>query len=237
MLRNILSASLVLILVGVSQAAPHGGGRIGGGFHGGARIGGYRGGFQGARMGGFRGGYQIHTGYYQRYRPAIRYGVYARRYPGAYGNALDSGYSYPYYDYYYPTYPDYSNLSYWPATSPGDYDSTPVTGLSPEVEDGSFALATAGAVPHDKAAEVTMTLPANATLWAEGQKIAGNGSTREFHTPELKAGERYAYDFRAKWKEHGHTVTQTQTVIVTPGAHVTVHFPVLPTPAHAAHGF
>jgi uncharacterized protein (TIGR03000 family) len=64
--------------------------------------------------------------------------------------------------------------------------------------------------------------------------MQGTGAKREFHTPTLQAGHRYAYDFRARWKENGRTVTQTQTVTVTPGAHVEVHFPVPSTKAYTA---
>ena len=82
-----------------------------------------------------------------------------------------------------------------------------------------------------------MTLPANATLWAQGKKMPGSSSTREFHTPTLETGHRYSYDFRASWKENGQTVTQNQKVIITPRSHVMVHFPVPPaktgtTPTH-----
>jgi uncharacterized protein (TIGR03000 family) len=73
-----------------------------------------------------------------------------------------------------------------------------------------------------------MTLPAGATLWAQGQKIPGSAASREFHSPTLQAGHRYTYDFQASWQKNGRTVTQDQKVIVTAGAHVDVHFPVQP---------
>src|SRR5256885_1753995 len=75
MLRTVLSVSLVLILAGVGleltagtgQAAPHGGGHIGG-FHGGAHLGGFRGGFHS-------------PGFHHGFRPGAHYSVFGQRYP------------------------------------------------------------------------------------------------------------------------------------------------------------
>jgi uncharacterized protein (TIGR03000 family) len=233
MWRKFLSVGLVLLLTGAglewtagtAQARPRGGGHFGGGFHGGARLGGYRGGF---------------------HVPGYRYGAFRQ---GAHYDAWAHRYHYPrYYGRYYGTYPYWGYYGAWPGYDYYSYDSSPVYPSDP-VGLGDYgadvggsgndygAYGSSAAIPPSPAratgeAEVTVTLPADATLWAQGKKLSGSGSTRVFHSPPLETGHRYAYDFRASWKENGHTITQTRTVPVTPGAHVQVHFPI----AGKAHG-
>ena len=48
---------------------------------------------------------------------------------------------------------------------------------------------------------------ANAELWVEGQKTRSTGTWREFHSPPLVPGERYVYEFRARWLEDGRPVS------------------------------
>jgi uncharacterized protein (TIGR03000 family) len=233
MLRKVLSVTLVLILAGVGldlaadtgQAAPHGGGHVGGGFHGGAHFGGFRG---GAHLGGFRGG--VHSpGLYHGYRPGAYYHRY--NYPRYYNRYYGA---WPYsYGYSYPTYPYYYNPS---GGGGGVSDDASGQGYLQEPDYDAGVTSAPSTAPQDARAEVTLTLPTDATLWAMGQKIPGTGSRREYYSPTLPAGHRYTYDFRARWQENGRTVTQTQSVDVTPGAHVEVHFPVPPTRTHTAPG-
>jgi len=86
----------------------------------------------------------------------------------------------------------------------------------------------------DTRAHVTISVPADAELWAEGIEMTSTGSVREFQSPPLTAGSRYTYELRARWNENGHEVTQTQQVAVAAGAHVSVRFPVQPTKAAPA---
>jgi uncharacterized protein (TIGR03000 family) len=231
MLRKVLSVSLVLTLAaaglnlaaGTTQAAPHGGGGHFGGFHGGAHIGGYRSGFN---YGGYRGGF--HYGYrsgahYNAYTHRYHYPHYYHRYYGAW----------PYYGYYGYTYPGYAN-----DPDPGYYYGTDAGGSGDQTEQSYLQgpgndSSAPETYSQPERAEISMTLPADATLWAQGQKIPGSGSTRQLHSPTLEPGHRYAYDFKASWKENGHTVTQKQTVHVRAGAHVKVHFPVRSAKVHA----
>src|SRR5262249_18603407 len=99
--------------------------------------------------------------------------------------------------------------------------------------DTNSAAPGAGVAESEAPARVSMTLPAGATLWAQGKKITGSGASPGFPSPPVEAGRRFAYDFQASWKENGRTVTQEQTVVVTAGGHVQVHFPVQPTKAPA----
>jgi uncharacterized protein (TIGR03000 family) len=69
-------------------------------------------------------------------------------------------------------------------------------------------------------------VPANAELWFGGVKTRSTGAVRKFQSPPLADGGRYSYEVRARWQENGRTVTQRQRVLVTPGANITVRFPV-----------
>jgi uncharacterized protein (TIGR03000 family) len=244
MLRNVLSVSLSLLLTGAgldltagaAQAAPHGGGHISGGFHGGSHFGG----FHGSHLGGFHGGY--HPGYHSGYNHflfprdhALR-GLHGYRYP-RYHDYRGYRHQWWYPGYYgsYGAWPDYDSSypMYSSDTGPGYWDDAADEPGQDYVQEPGIDAGAASA-QRDGPAEVTMILPADATLWAMGKKMHGTSPRREFTTPTLKAGHRYAYDFRARWKENGRTVTQTQKVTVTPGAHVEVHFPVQSTKGHPA---
>jgi uncharacterized protein (TIGR03000 family) len=77
----------------------------------------------------------------------------------------------------------------------------------------------------DDTAHVTVNLPAGARLWVDDTPTTSTGQVREFDSPPLTPGHRYAYDFKASWNENGHEVTQTKKVEITAGAHVNVSFP------------
>jgi uncharacterized protein (TIGR03000 family) len=226
MFRTFLSVNLVLLLAaaglnltaGPGQAAPRGGGH-GGGFHGGAQSGGYRGGFSAGTHYGFQPG--------AHYRTAIHHDRFSRSQFGYYG-------AWPYFGYSYPAYPNYSDSGYGYSPDLAGADEQSGPDYFPETDSDPIVIAPPSTSPHDGSADITMTLPAGATLWAMGKKIPGTRTTRELHSPMLPAGQRFAYDFRASWKENGETVTQDQTVMVSAGAHVTVHFPVPATKARTA---
>jgi uncharacterized protein (TIGR03000 family) len=79
--------------------------------------------------------------------------------------------------------------------------------------------------PADAPARITLNVPAGARVWFDGQKTAAKGTVREYKSPPLKAGQKATYQIRATWKKNGHTVSQTRTVAVAPGAKVHVRFP------------
>jgi uncharacterized protein (TIGR03000 family) len=247
MLQKTLSVSLVLILAGsglnlaagTGQAASRGGGHISGGFHGGSGgfhggSGGFHGGSSGfhggAHFGGSSAGFHS-PGYNPGYRSSGRYGAYANSYTphfyGAYGDWLNYGYA-------YPTYPNYSNPGDGYGAGAGASYEEPEQGEFQVLDNAASATSASSTSQHNGPAKILMTLPADATLWAQGVKISGSGSSRTLSSPTLAAGHRYGYDFRASWVENGHTVTQTQSVSVTAGARVKVHFPVKPANAHSA---
>jgi uncharacterized protein (TIGR03000 family) len=88
----------------------------------------------------------------------------------------------------------------------------------------------------DTTAHITIMLPPNGEVWFDGSQTTATGTVREYDSPPLARGNRYAYDIRARWSENGREMTQTQRVQVTAGSRVRVSFPgpanrmVQPTP-------
>jgi uncharacterized protein (TIGR03000 family) len=80
----------------------------------------------------------------------------------------------------------------------------------------------------DPSAHIRVTLPAGARLWFNGAQTTSQGRVRHFKSPALKAGHRYAYRVRARWKKNGRTVTQTRKVVVTAGDYASLRFPLPP---------
>jgi uncharacterized protein (TIGR03000 family) len=184
----------------------HGGGFNRGGFNRGFNRGGFNHGFDHGRFHG--GGSWWYPGYYGSYGAS----------PSYYG-------SYPY-SGYYGSYP-YSGYS-------GDYpDTSSSDGSSPSYDSGYYG-SYGDVTSSDTRAHVTISVPADAAIWAEGIEMTSTGPVREFQSPPLTAGSRYTYELRARWNENGHEVTQTQHVAVSAGARVSVHFPVQPTKAAPA---
>jgi uncharacterized protein (TIGR03000 family) len=240
----VIAVAVVLWTVEPGQAAPHGGGFHGGGFHGGVVHGGvvhsgvvhsgvvHSGVVHG---GGFHAGAFNHGGFVGG---GFHRGEFFNR--GFFGGGYYPGYS----SGYYPSYNYYPSSGYDPSYnySPS-YDYSPYPyGLgygdtAPSIPDGGTGTVTSQsfyapptgnslALPAvtDTEAHLIVNVPTDADLWFNGSKVTSAGSAREFHSSPLSPG-RYSYEIRARWAENGHDVTQTQTVIVTPGEHVKVNFP------------
>lgn len=222
---------------GGGHGGGHGGGFHGGGFHaGGIHAGGFHaGGFHtgGFHAGGFHGGV-FNRGYYGGYgyhRPYYFGGGYYGGFGGygGYGYPFLGGYSYPYYNsYYYPYYsnnyyPNYSSsYLYAPYYSTGGYPYTNGTITTLSAQQAAPAVPP---VPQNQTALVHVQVPPNAEVWFSGEKTNSTGTVRDFQSPPLTPGSRYAYDIRARWQQDGQEVTQEQTVTVWAGANVTVTFP------------
>jgi uncharacterized protein (TIGR03000 family) len=157
-----------------------------------------------------------------------------------------SGYS-PYYGYppnYYPSggYAG-SGSGYNPAEGYPSGGSKPDPypynnpALQPDLRDtGSYGAGApyypyAGFAPEnlvarpDTTAHITVTVPQDAEVWFEGSPTSATGTVREYQSPPLAPGNRYAYEVRARWNKNGREVTQTQRVEATAGSRVGVNFP------------
>jgi uncharacterized protein (TIGR03000 family) len=229
----VLAGAVVLGTAGPGWAAGWGGGaRFGGARFGGARFGGAR--FGGARFGGYRGGWYggyrggYYRGGYYGYPRGLGYGYYSGYYPylGFYPSTNYYPYfgNFPYYSNYYSDYGDYPyDSSSYPDY--GSYETDPGW-VAVSYAPGKAAQTTATPARRRSITRVTVRVPANAKLWFDGREMTTRGSVRRFKTPPLKAGQRYAYQVKARWKQNGRTVTQTRTVLVTPGKTTTIRFPV-----------
>jgi uncharacterized protein (TIGR03000 family) len=195
----VLTVVAVLVTPGISQAQ-RGGGRGGGGHYGGARVGGYQG---AAHVGGYHAaGYHYGDGrYFGGYHP----------YYGSYG----------YYPYLYNSYPSY-DYGAAPLFDAGATYATP----SSDTYQANYPPPTV-TIPSDASAHITVSVPADAQIWFDDTATTSTGTVREFNTPALTSGN-FSYEIRARWNENGRDVTQTRRVEVTPGAHVSLSFPIPP---------
>ena len=86
----------------------------------------------------------------------------------------------------------------------------------------------------DNRAVITARVPQGAELRFDGVKMPATGPLRQFKTPPLKPGQRYAYTVEARWQENGREVTQSRRLPVSAGANVRLAFPLPPAPAARA---
>jgi uncharacterized protein (TIGR03000 family) len=208
-------AALVLWLgtVGPVNAAPQrGGGGHGGGYHGG----GYHGG--GYRGSGYHGGGYYGGGYYGR---GYGWGSYSRGYGWGWGGvALGLGFygGYPYYrgyGYGYPYYRGYGYGSAYVYPNTGYYsDYGPNVNVVPYVPDATTTQSGYYAPATDNRASIRIRLPANATLWVDGDPTQQTGAERTFVSPPLTPGTTYAYTFKARWMDGNEPVEKTLKIDV-----------------------
>jgi uncharacterized protein (TIGR03000 family) len=74
----------------------------------------------------------------------------------------------------------------------------------------------------DNKARLHVTLPANAELWFNGQRMKCTGPERDFISPQLKEGETYAYQVKARWRQDGQSIQETIEVKVRANKATTV---------------
>jgi uncharacterized protein (TIGR03000 family) len=71
--------------------------------------------------------------------------------------------------------------------------------------------------PRRERATVVMSVPARATVTVEGRALGGTGGERSFRTPELAAGQEFAYTVRAVIDLGGPEEVETLEIKVTAG--------------------
>jgi uncharacterized protein (TIGR03000 family) len=79
-------------------------------------------------------------------------------------------------------------------------------------------------MPMKVGANITIELPANATLFVDGVQVAGEGRVRQFHTPELPLGRQFFYEMRAEFPVEGRVASESVRVVVAGGEKVTKQF-------------
>lgn len=87
-------------------------------------------------------------------------------------------------------------------------------------------------------ANVTVRLPADAKLFAEGKQLNLTGAERQFVSPPLPADQEFVYKFTAEYDRNGETVSVSKKVTVRAGGSASVEFSDLtaakPAPAPSA---
>ena len=73
-------------------------------------------------------------------------------------------------------------------------------------------------------ATVVVRLPADATLFAEGRRLALSSDTRRFVSPPLPSNGDYTYNFRVEYARNGETISRTKAVSVRAGGQFSVDF-------------
>ncbi|HLJ92582.1 MAG TPA: TIGR03000 domain-containing protein [Gemmataceae bacterium] len=171
--------------------------------------------------------YNFNPGYYGPYYPGqYRYGSVN---PGIYNN------------YVTPTFPGsgatytvplpYSAQVYGSASTFG----APPLGSAPLVQTYNYRVPTYNPPMQmapsrtDRQVQADVHLPTpDAELWVEGHKTNSTGSWRRFSSPPLAPGERYVYEFHARWLDNGRVVERSRKVPVEAGERVFVDFTTSP---------
>lgn len=93
------------------------------------------------------------------------------------------------------------------------YYRAPVGGIAP----ASFTA------PDPSRAYIEVRLPSSdAEVWFEGVKMGKTGLVREFFSPPLAPGSRYAYEIRVRWFGDAGEKSQTRHIIIRGGERVIV---------------
>ena len=83
------------------------------------------------------------------------------------------------------------------------------------------------------AAALTVSLPAAARLYVDGQLVAGDGPTRRFHTPPLAAEKSFYYELKAELLVGGKVEVEETRVVIRAGDSRDVSFAKLAAAASA----
>jgi len=94
----------------------------------------------------------------------------------------------------------------------------PVVPVKPTAAEAPEAV---GSVPATRA-QVVVTVPANAKLYADGRPTALTGASRNFLTPELTAGRDFQYTLQIEYTVDGQTQSAAKQVVVRAGHRTTV---------------
>jgi uncharacterized protein (TIGR03000 family) len=221
---GVTALTAVALLVAPTAYAQHGGhgggGHMGGGFHGGSFHGGsfhhenfHHGNFHHGFVVAPFGGLWLGLGGLGWYG----YPYYGGYYGGGYYGG-DYGYStYPNYAYTIPDY-SYATSSVGVTTQPyvPSYPATTAPATPPATSESAYR-------PAGGAAQISVRVPSDATLWVNGYQSTQTGPVRQLVTPNpLEPGKTYHYTLRARWLENGQTVTREQDVKFKAGDDVNV---------------
>jgi uncharacterized protein (TIGR03000 family) len=158
-------------------------------------------------------------------RPPIPY-PYGGSYGGYYRGYSGLGYRTYNLLYYYPRVAYYGSV---PAVTV-DLFTVPATssGLDSRTAAVSSALVpTVSEAPPplpENTARLRIRVPADASLWVDGEPMPGSGPERVFLSPPLLPGRMYTYEVRARWTKDGREVEQVRRALVRANETTVVDF-------------
>lgn len=100
--------------------------------------------------------------------------------------------------------------------------------------DSAVEYAASRSKPTAAPARLTIDLPADAKLFVDGTATKGEGTVRNFHTPDLPQGQSFYYELKAEVMIDGKPVTESRKVIVKAGDALSESFPTLTAAVKAA---
>ena len=113
-----------------------------------------------------------------------------------------------------------------PTSPPGiENPATPRPAVPPPTVDTTGRVSSLGSAR----ATVSVRLPADAKLFADGRELAQTSGERTFVTPLLPAGPGFTYTFRVEYTRNGETIAQSKRVAVAAGGSSAVEFADLTT--------
>ena len=77
-------------------------------------------------------------------------------------------------------------------------------------------------------ATIAVTVPENATVFLEGQKMLSDGGVRRYTTPRLAPGKEFLYAIRVTWEENGKVVERNREITIGAGDRVNLIFLAVP---------
>lgn len=92
------------------------------------------------------------------------------------------------------------------------------------VRAGEASFVAFGAKAETVTSSIRFLAPEGASVYVDSSRRALPAGTREFKTPDLAVGARYAYQFRAEVTKNGKKFEQTQRIVFKAGEPVTVDF-------------
>jgi uncharacterized protein (TIGR03000 family) len=110
---------------------------------------------------------------------------------------------------------------------PGGYDVPPASPRAappPTIDELRGFRPQLPAPPGLTRATVTVRVPTDAHLFAEGQPLTLSGGEKTFVTPELPSGRDFTYTFRAEYVRDGERVTRERQLSVRSGGTYAVEF-------------
>jgi len=121
---------------------------------------------------------------------------------------------------------------YTPLVASGFPYSWPGAGMGRYASSAPRPIRSAPAVRQEEVqtASLQLQVPADATVWLEGQRTTQKGTERQFVSPPLAPDKAYGYQLRVVWRENGREIQETRRLLVRAGDRQKIMFLAGPNP-------